>query len=423
MESILLDTDVDASSHDRDLRIRPGKPYPRGSTWDGMGVNFALHSEHAEKVELLLFDDRDATEPSTSFELPEKTGPIWHGYIVNLRPGQLYGYRVYGPYDPAEGHRFNPNKVLLDPYAKAIGRPLRWDDALFGYEIGSEKEDLSFSTKDSAPYAPLAAVIEETFSWGNDRAPEIPWEDTIIYETHVKGLTEQHPEVPKPLQGTYLGLASDPIIDHLKDLGITTVQLLPVHAKLQDRHLLQKGLRNYWGYNTLAYFAPEPEYSTNGPVTAVRDFKMMVRALHDAGLLRTTGDDPEVDNTYLSYLHTCVPTGEPTDDDYADMEPFFDAELRAIAAHVLLPVGERAIEHVVETCTAHDTSTLDIERQHATELLGSGWLVMPIREPTAWSSDDASSLVDAIDRLRATDYRRESDLGRFVAGNDPYLVR
>ena len=272
-------------SNQRGLHIRPGKPYPRGATWDGIGVNFALHSAHAEKVELLLFDKPDDAAPAATFELPERTGPMWHGYVVNLRPGQLYGYRVYGPYDPANGHRFNPNKVLLDPYAKAIGRPLRWDDSLFGYDVNdSGARDLSYSTTDSAPYAPLGAVVEETFAWGNDQSPEIPWEDTIIYETHVKGMTKQHPEVPESLQGTYLGMACEPVIEHLQNLGVTTVQLLPVHAKLHRRELLQKGLREYWGYNTLAYFAPEPEYASNGPVSAVRDFKMMVRALHDAGL-------------------------------------------------------------------------------------------------------------------------------------------
>ena len=291
------ETDAPPRQSSKGVHIRPGKPYPRGATWDGIGVNFALHSAHAEKVELLLFDDAEAAEPAFTFALPERTGPIWHGYVVNLRPGQLYGYRVYGPYDPENGHRFNPNKVLLDPYAKAIGRPLRWDDSLFGYDVDDEEnEDLSFSTTDSAPYAPLGAVVEETFAWGNDQSPEIPWEDTIIYETHVKGMTKRHPEVPEPLQGTYLGLASEPVIEHLKKLGVTTVQLLPVHAKLQDRHLLQKGLRNYWGYNTLAYFAPEPEYSSNGPVSAVRDFKMMVRALHDAGL------EVIID---VVYNHTC----------------------------------------------------------------------------------------------------------------------
>ena len=278
------------------VHIRPGKPYPRGATWDGIGVNFALHSAHAEKVELLLFNDADDREPTVTFTMPERTGPIWHGYVVNLRPGQLYGYRVYGPYDPANGHRFNANKVLLDPYAKAIGRPLRWDDSLFGYDVDDDKQDLSFSTADSARYAPLGAVVEETFAWGNDQSPEIPWEDTIIYETHVKGMTKKHPEVPEPHQGTYLGMASEPVIDHLKKLGVTTVQLLPVHAKLQDRHLLEKGVRNYWGYNTLAYFAPEPEYSSNGSVSAVREFKMMVRALHDAGL------EVIID---VVYNHTC----------------------------------------------------------------------------------------------------------------------
>lgn len=262
--------------------MRRGKPYPMGASWDGIGVNFALYSAHAEKVELLLFNDPADEAPAATLELPERTGPIWHGYLFNLRPGQLYGYRVYGPYEPARGHRFNSNKVLLDPYAKAIGRPLRWDDSLFGYDLG--QDDLSFDEEDSAPYAPLGAVVEETFSWGNDRRRTIPWEDTIIYETHVKSITQEHPDVPEPLRGTYLGLASEPIIDHLKSLGVTTVQLLPVHAKVQDRHLVEQGLRNYWGYNTLGYFAPEPEYATNGSTTAVRDFKMMVRSLHAAGL-------------------------------------------------------------------------------------------------------------------------------------------
>ena len=278
------------------LHVRPGKPYPRGATWDGIGVNFALHSAHAERVELLLFDDAEDAEPAVTFELPEQTGPIWHGYVMNVRPGQLYGYRVHGPYDPENGHRFNPNKVLLDPYAKAIGRPLRWDDSLFGYDVEDDEEDLSFDAQDSAPYAPLGAVVEETFAWGNDQSPEIPWEDTIIYETHVKGMTEQHPEVPEAQQGTYLGLACEPVIDHLKNLGVTTVQLLPVHAKMHRRELLEKGLRNYWGYNSLSYFAPEPEYAANGPASAVRDFKMMVRGLHDAGL------EVIID---VVYNHTC----------------------------------------------------------------------------------------------------------------------
>jgi len=279
------------------LQIRPGKPYPRGATWDGIGVNFALHSEHADKVELVLFEDAQDSEPAVTIELPERTGPMWHGYVVNLRPGQLYGYRVHGPYDPANGHRFNPNKVLLDPYAKAIGRPLRWDDGLYGYDVDDEEQlDLSYDDTDSAPYAPLGAVVEETFAWGNDQSPEIPWEDTIIYEAHVKGMTKKHPEVPESQQGTYLGMACEPVIDHLKKLGVTTVQLLPVHAKMHRRELLEKGLREYWGYNTLSYFAPEPEYASGGPATAVRDFKMMVRSLHDAGL------EVIID---VVYNHTC----------------------------------------------------------------------------------------------------------------------
>ena len=263
--------------------MRPGKPYPLGAHWDGLGVNFALYAPHAEKVELVLFDHPDDRAPSQTFALPERTGPIWHGYLPSLRPGQLYGYRVYGPYQPEKGHRFNPNKVLLDPYARAIGRPLRWHDSLYGYRPGDPRADLSFNEEDSAPYAPLGAIVGSDFAWGNDQPLGIPWEETIIYETHVKGISRLHPEVPEPLRGTYLGLASEPILDHLRRLGVTTVQLLPIHAKVSERHLVEAGLANYWGYSTLGYFAPEPSYSTNGPITAVQDFKMMVRALHAAG--------------------------------------------------------------------------------------------------------------------------------------------
>jgi glycogen operon protein len=261
-----------------------GKPFPLGASWDGLGVNFSLYSQHAEKIELLLFDDPDDATPSQVHELTEWTGPIWHIYLPDVRPGQLYGYRVYGPYEPDSGHRFNPNKVLLDPYAKAIGRELQWDDSLFGYDVDDPDEDLSYSESDSAAYAPLGAVIEAGFEWGDDRRPNIPWENTIIYETHVQDITMRHPEVPEARRGTYLGLASDPVIDHLKDLGVTTIQLLPVHAKVHDKHLVEKGLTNHWGYNTLAYLAPEPSYSvSDNPQGAVRDFKMMVRALHQAG--------------------------------------------------------------------------------------------------------------------------------------------
>ncbi len=266
-------------------RVRPGKPYPLGATWDGLGVNFALYSEHAERVELVLFDGLEDTSPSETLLLVERAGPIWHCYIPHLRPGQLYGYRVAGPYEPYDGHRYNDHKVLLDPYAMAIGRPMKWHDSLYGYELGHPDQDLSMNKEDSAPYAPLGAVIDPSFHWGTDEHPRIPWEEAIIYETHVKGISKLHPEVAPEHRGTYLGLASEPIIEHLRSLGVTTVQLLPVHAKVTEPKLHAAGLRNYWGYNTLAYFAPEPDYSTEGwSSAAVREFKMMVRALHAAGL-------------------------------------------------------------------------------------------------------------------------------------------
>ena len=266
------------------MHLLPGIPYPLGATWDGLGVNFSLYAPGADRVELVLFEGPEPDAERTTLPLAERTGPHWHGYLRGIRPGQLYGYRVYGPYEPARGVRFNPNKVLLDPYAKAIGRPLAWDDALFGYEVGHPDADLSFDTRDSAAFAPLAAVIESRFEWGDDRPPNIPWESTIIYETHVKGISQRHPDVEPELRGTYLGLASEPIVEHLKGLGVTTVQLLPVHAKLQDRRLVDSGLSNYWGYNTLAFLAPEPSYATRDGTDAVRDFKIMVRALHEAGL-------------------------------------------------------------------------------------------------------------------------------------------
>ncbi|MDR7452979.1 MAG: glycogen debranching protein GlgX, partial [Armatimonadota bacterium] len=262
----------------------PGKPYPLGATWDGLGVNFALYSEHAEHVEVALFDHAEDEAPSAQIALPERTGPVWHGYAPGLQPGRLYGYRVWGPYRPEAGHRFNPAKVLLDPYARAVGRPLRWHDSLFGYTIGDPQADLSFDGRDSAAWAPLGAVVEEAFEWGDDRRPAIPWEDTIIYETHVRGISRLHPEVPEDLRGTYLGLSSEPVVEHLRSLGVTTVELLPVQAFVNDRHLAERGLANYWGYNPLAYFAAEPRYAAGEPLAATREFKMMVRALHAAGL-------------------------------------------------------------------------------------------------------------------------------------------
>ncbi len=261
-----------------------GQPYPLGARWDGAGTNFAVYTEHGEAVELCLFDGPEDPQPSRVVELRERTGPVWHGYLPGVGPGQLYGYRVHGPYAPEQGHRFNPRKLLLDPYAKALGRRLRWDDSLFGYRVGDPAGDLCRDDRDSSPFAPLGAVVDDAFDWGDDRPPRVPWEDTVIYETHVKGISRLHPDVPEPLRGTYLGLASQPVVDHLRSLGVTAVQLLPVHAHVDDRRLVEAGLTNYWGYNPLAYFAPEPDYACGGGLEAVREFKAMVRALHAAGL-------------------------------------------------------------------------------------------------------------------------------------------
>ena len=257
----------------------PGRPYPLGAHWDGRGVNFALYAEHAEAVELLLFD---AGTLSRSLRLPDKTGPVWHGYLPDVKPGQLYAYRVYGPFEPARGHRFNHHKVLLDPYARHLGRPLHWDDSLFGYDIVSG-DDCTADLRDSSAFAPLASVVDSTFDWQGDELLDTPWEETLIYETHVKGISQLHPEVPERLRGTYLGLVAEPVLEHLTSLGVTAVQLLPVQAFMQDKFLVDKGLSNYWGYNTLAYFAPEPRYALD-PANAVNEFKTAVRTLHSAGL-------------------------------------------------------------------------------------------------------------------------------------------
>jgi isoamylase len=267
------------------MRVWPGQPYPLGAIFDGAGVNFTLFSEHATKVELCLFDGPDAQAESHRIALPENTDQVWHGYLPEVQPGQLYGYRVHGPYEPKQGHRFNPNKVLLDPYAKAIGRDLTWDDALFGYKLGDPAADLSFDDRDSARFAPLGIVVDTAYTWGDDRAPRTPWHKTLIYELHVKGFTQRMPGVPEKLRGTYAGLATEAAVRHLSDLGVTAVELLPVHHHVDDRFLLDKGLVNYWGYNTLAYFAPDLRYAAaDSPRDAVREFKMMVRALHAAGI-------------------------------------------------------------------------------------------------------------------------------------------
>jgi isoamylase len=262
-----------------------GQPYPLGATWDGLGVNFAIFTEHATCVELCLFDGPDAVTESQRLTLPEQTDLVWHGYVLDVRPGQLYGYRVHGPYEPTAGHRFNSNKVVIDPYAKAIGRTVRWSDEMFGYRVGDAAEDLSFDDRDNAAYAPLAAVVDDAFTWGDDVPPRVPWHETLIYELHVKGFTKLHPDVPSPLRGTYTGLASAAAIRHLKSLGITAVELMPVHHHAYDRHLVERGLSNYWGYNTLSFFAPEVRYAAApAAIDSVREFKMMVRALHAAGI-------------------------------------------------------------------------------------------------------------------------------------------
>jgi len=263
-------------------RIAEGSPNPRGATWDGLGVNFSLFSANASKVELCLFDDAGETELER-IELPEYTNEVFHGYLPDARPGTIYAYRVHGAYEPEQGHRFNPNKLVLDPYAKAHVGQLRWDDACFGYTIGAEGDDLTFDERDSAPFVPKCRVIDPAFTWGRVRTPEIPWERIIVYELHVKGFTQRHPAVPERLRGTYAGLGQKDVVDYIRSLGVTSVELLPVHAFVTDRYLEEKGLTNYWGYNTIGFFAPDPRYSAI-PTFVFSEFKEMVARLHDAGL-------------------------------------------------------------------------------------------------------------------------------------------
>ncbi|MBI4183529.1 MAG: glycogen debranching protein GlgX [Proteobacteria bacterium] len=262
------------------VRVWPGEPYPLGATWDGRGVNFALFSENAEKVELCLFDEAGERELGR-LPLPEYTDEVWHGYLPDARPGQLYGYRVHGPYQPERGHRFNPHKLLIDPYAKALRGTLVWNEAHFGYRLGDAAEDLSFDERDNARFVPKCQVVDPAFTWGEDRPPRTPWHETIFYELHVRGFTMRHPEVADDLQGTFAGLASHEVVRYLRDLGITAVELMPVHAFLDDRHLVEKGLSNYWGYNTLCFFAPDPRYLSSG---RLGEFKTLVQVLHEAGI-------------------------------------------------------------------------------------------------------------------------------------------
>jgi len=266
------------------FRIWPGAPYPQGANWDGEGVNFSLFSEHAEAVELCLFDHPYDAEASHRIQLRDRTDLIWHCYLPDARPGQLYGYRVHGPYDPGRGHRFNPNKLLLDPYAKAISGTIKWDDSLYGYTIGDPNEDLSFDERDSAGGMPKSVVVDSAFTWGDDRKPRTPWNRTVIYECHVRGMTMRHPDLPEGIRGTYLALAHDPIIDHLLSLGVTSVELMPVHQFVADRRLVDTGLTNYWGYNSIGFLAPHVGYATAGRGHQVDEFKTMVKALHRAGI-------------------------------------------------------------------------------------------------------------------------------------------
>ena len=262
-------------------RIREGRPYPLGATWDGLGVNFALFSANATKVELCLFDDTGTIELER-IELPEYTDEVWHGYVSNARPGTIYGYRVHGPYDPQNGHRFNPNKLLLDPYAKQVVGKLVWNPAIFGYEMETG-DDLTFDKRDSAPFMFKSCVIDSAFTWGRAQAPGTSWEKTVIYETHVRGYTKLHPRVPERLRGTYAGLGAPPVLNYMRDLGITAVELLPVHTFVDDSFLTDRGLVNYWGYNSIAFFAPSRRYAAN-PDFAFSEFKEMVAHFHDAGI-------------------------------------------------------------------------------------------------------------------------------------------
>jgi isoamylase len=265
-----------------DLRIAEGSPFPLGATWDGKGVNFALFSANATKVELCLFDAKGEQE-TQRIELPEYTDEVWHVYIQGLEPGTVYGYRVHGPYEPENGHRFNPNKLLLDPYAKAHVGELKWDPAVFGYTLNAEGDDLTFDDRDSAPFMQKCQVVDQSFTWTHATRVRVPWEHTIFYETHVRGYTKRHPAVPENLRGTFEGLGQKEIVDYIKSLGVTSVELLPIQAFVNDSYLLDKGLTNYWGYNTIGFFAADPRFFARG-AGVIAEFKEMVDRLHEAGL-------------------------------------------------------------------------------------------------------------------------------------------
>jgi glycogen operon protein len=261
-------------------KLDNGLPYPIGATWDGLGVNFAVFSDHAEKIELCIFDQTGRREV-VRHDLAECTGGIWHGYLPNARPGLIYGYRAHGPYNPAEGHRFNPHKLLLDPYAKQFSGSLRWSDALFGYRVNSPRADLSYDRRDSAQGMIKSVVGDDAFDWGDDRPPNTPWAETIIYEAHLRGMTFLRPDIPAAERGTFAALANAKVIDYLRRLGITAVELLPIHAFVQDRALVERNLKNYWGYNSIGFFAIEPRYLSDG---SRNEMRVAVRRLHAAGI-------------------------------------------------------------------------------------------------------------------------------------------
>ncbi len=263
-------------------QLKEGLPNPRGATWDGKGTNFAVFSAHATKIEVCIFDETGEREVER-IALPEYTDEIWHGYLHGVTPGTIYGIRAHGPYEPENGHRFNPNKLLLDPYACAHFGSLQWNPALFGYNMESG-DDLTFDERDSAPFMPKCTVVDAEFDWGNvPRRRPVRWDDTIIYELHVKGFTKLNPGVPEKFRGTYAGLGSPEVVSYLKSIGITSVELLPIHTFVNDSHLLEKGLTNYWGYNSIGFFAPDPRYAFKKE-DSLREFKEMVARLHAGGL-------------------------------------------------------------------------------------------------------------------------------------------
>ena len=264
-------------------RLKEGSSAAHGAIWDGNGTNFTLFSANATRVEICLFDSKGERELER-IALPEYTDQIWHGYLRDVHPSSVYGFRVHGPYEPSAGHRFNPNKLILDPYARGHTGELRWAPECFGYTLGSPQEDLSFDERDSAPFMPKCVVVDPNFDWrGQPRVRSVPWDQTIIYEAHVKGFTKRHPCVSPAQQGTYAGLGVKAVVDYVKSLGVTSIELLPIHTFIQDSQLLERGLSNYWGYNSIGFFAPDPRYASE-PEQCLREFKEMVSRFHDAGL-------------------------------------------------------------------------------------------------------------------------------------------